>query len=83
MSSWWNYAVNQRAIREAEDRRYAERRQRERGRAERVTADVKALNTELMGYTDMEFITFARALTAEVMRLRKRVEILESGNEQA
>ena len=77
MSAWWNYAANKREAEAAREASYAERRRRNSERAQRVTADVEALSAEISGYTDMEFVTFARAITAEVIRLRERVKTLE------
>ena len=77
-SAWWNYAANKREAERREDERYSIRRQRNAERAARVTGDVYALRDELTGYTDMEFIVFARAVVAEVIRLRERVDALEA-----
>ena len=76
--AWWDFGGQRREREQREDELYAARRKRNAERARLVTDDVYALRDELAGYTDMEFVVFARAVVAEVVRLRERVDALEA-----
>lgn len=75
---WWNYAANKREQERIADERYKAKRAKNYERASKVTKDIYALEKEINGYTDMEFIVFARAVVAEVVRLKERVDKIEN-----